>query len=764
MTLLDFGIVIIPLMFVLYMAFYCKRYVRGVADFVAAGRVCGRYVISVADITGALSIMSVVGYCEATYKTGFAMGLWNNVLLPLGMVLSLTGFILYRYRETRVLSSGQFLEMRYSRSFRIFASIVRCVGEMLTNMIVPAISARFFIYLFGLPHKVNVFGFELPTFAFVVLFVLFLALIVIFAGGQLALIITDTIQGFFCYPILAVFAIYLLCKLSWFDQIAPVMMDRVPGESFFNPYDINALRDFNLFALLVTAFSTILNRGSWMGGMNSAGFSAHEQKMAGILGTWRNGFSIVFFFLIGIFLVVTLNHRDFAGKATDIRTNIINAVSGEVIAETEVRKKIETAVQSVPPQYHRIGIDGPLSQTKNLDTPYLSKIQTTLSENKIGNEKFQEFRTLYHQMMLPVTLKKILPAGLLGLFALLMVLFMLSSDDGRIFASATVIVQDIILPLHGKPLSPKTHLWLLRGLSLLVMIFFFCGAFFMSQLDYINLFCTIMSSIWLGGAGAVMIGGLYTRFGNTTGAYSAIVVGAGTSIGGLVMQRNWAGTIYPWLFEQGLVEPVGTFLGTISSPFHPYIMWTMDAVKFPINSVEIFFFAMIFSVLAYILGSLITYKEAYNLDRLLHRGIYNLDGEKKQQNIWTWRNLLDNIISITSDYTTGDKIIAWSVVGYTIFYQFFGTFLLVVVWNMISPWPLNWWGWYFLIVGLIIPTVIAIVTTFWFVIGGIIDLRKMFRKLADRVDNTLDDGFVEGSVSIADKDNFEQLEKKEKSE
>ena len=46
-------------------------------------------------------------------------------------------------------------------------------------------------------------------------------------------------------------------------------------------------------------------------------------------------------------------------------------------------------------------------------------------------------------------------------------------------------------------------------------------------------------------------------------------------------------------------------------------------------------------------------------------------------------------------------------------------------------------------------------------IGGIIDMRQMFRDLAARTQlNELDNGMVEGHVSIADKKSFEQMEQK----
>ncbi|MBR2632760.1 MAG: sodium:panthothenate symporter, partial [Lentisphaeria bacterium] len=163
---------------------------------------------------------------------------------------------------------------------------------MLCNTIGPAVAARFFIYLLGIPHTVNIFGFQAPTFMLLLAVVLVLALILILTGGQISLIVTDCIQGLMSYPIFVIFTIYILTNFSWFGEITPVMLDRADGESFINPYDVENLRDFNLFALFCHLIFRPLNQAVWYGnGTSGAGRTPHEQKMAGMLGTWRGGFS-----------------------------------------------------------------------------------------------------------------------------------------------------------------------------------------------------------------------------------------------------------------------------------------------------------------------------------------------------------------------------------------------------------------------------------------------------------------------------------------
>jgi Na+/proline symporter len=748
-------------MLVLWLAVYARKYVRGVVDYLAAGRVAGRYVISVADMTSLLSVLTLVALVEAKYQVGYALTFWEYMIIPIGLFMALTGFCTYRFRATRSLSLGQFLEMRYNRPFRIFAASLRALADMLANAIGPAIAANFFIYFLGLPHKIMVLGMPVPCFSLIVGLVLAMCLVVLWPGGRISLLVTDCFQGLICYPIFVVIAGYVMLNFSWSGEIAPVMLDRAPGENFLNPFDISELRDFNIFALGVTVFASILNRASWIGNDTSnCGRTPHEQKMAGILGTWRYGFSHLMCLLVAVTIITVMTHKKFSDQAHDIRQQLSEQVSAEAVSAPATRDLLDTKVSALPVQRHEIGVDAPLSRAENIDTPYMKVARETLGTSSEGNLEFQKYRTLYHQMMMPVALRNMLPTGIMGLFCLLMVMLMLSTDDSRIFNASTTLVQDIVLPLLKSPPTPQRHLLILRCGSVAVALFFFACSLFFVHLDYINMFVTIMTAVWLGGAGPVMIFGLYSRFGTTTGAFCSLIFGSGFSIGGLVVQRNWAETIYPFLESQGWVGAFGAFLETVSGPFAPYVVWQMSAVKFPINSMELYFLSMLSGLAAYVIGSLVTYRKPYNLDRLLHRGEYSIDGETVAKSPWTLQNTVGKLIGITPEYSRGDKIIAWSVFGYAIVYKMGLCFLVVLIWNFISPWPLQWWSTYFFVTSLVVTAIVGIVSTVWFLIGGVIDMRRLFKDLALRVDNPLDDGRVVGHVSLADKAIFEERDRK----
>ncbi len=794
MSVLDWAILVIPVAFVMFMGFYSRRYVRGVSDYLACGRVCGRYVLNMGDVANALSIIGLVTYIEIKYSTGFALGFWNAIIAPLSLVISLTGFVTYRFRETKAMSLGQFLEMRYSRSFRIFAAGLRSLAEMLANMIMPSIAARFFIRMLNLPDHLSLFGLSIPTFELLMILFLTLAITLICLGGTLALVITDTIQGMILYPLLVCFVIFILCKFNWSQEIVPVMQDRAAGESFLNPFDISKLRNFNVFTMvIVVAFNAIFHIGSWIGaGTSTAAKSAHEQKMASILGSWRYSMINIFYILVAICLITFLNHKDFAPEANAVRQTLTTRAVADVLKDSkyaETRVKVQEVIDSSQPLVKEIG-EGipPQSQDDNLDTRYLAQIHEVLKADRRdakqaqidkknesyggnipegiqeldrealidaegeANDLYKQCRTLFNQLSLSVTMRKLLPTGLFGAFALLLFLAMLSTDDTRIFSATLTIAQDCILPFFPKGFSPKNHVRMIRIVAICIGVFFFFGSKYMGQLDYIQFFVQMACAMWLAGCCPVMIFGLYWKKGTTKAAWTALVTGMLLSFIYLLLQRNWADHIYPFLDKHAMVDSFDTALRTLSRPFGTWIVWKMHPIDFPVNAVEFNFFANVFTILLYIVVSLITCKEDFNMDRMLHRGEYADPNEHKNlKRDWSVKNIFKNIIGITPEYTKGDKAIAYGMFIHSFVYSFGFAFLGTLVWNIFSPWPSEYWSVYFLVTNLVVPGIIAGLTAIWFSIGGVMGLFDLFRTLENRKHvNVLDDGRVEGNVSLAD--------------
>ena len=795
MTCFDWLILILPVCFVMAMGFYTRRYVRGVSDFLSAGRLCGRYVITMGNMASTLSIIGLITVVEIYYRTGFSVGFWNSVLMPLSIFIGLTGYVTYRFRETRAMSLGQFLEMRYSRSFRIFGAALRSLAEMIANMIMPAIAARFFIRLLDLPDAFSVCGIQISTFVTLMILFLTLAISLICFGGTLALIVVDTIQGMILYPLLVCFIIFVFWKFSVSGEILPVMADRVPGESFVNPFDIAKLRDFNLFSMVVVgAYIIIMNQGVWIGaGYTTAAKSPQEQKMAGLLGSWRGAIVTLFEILVACTLITFLYHKDFAGQAHDVRKALVVRAADDVLKnDPSARNAVKAAIADIPVIVHEIGVDPPLSQESNPDTQFLSVVHEALVKDARGrveaepadaglspearekalidaegraNDAFQQCRTLFGQLSLSVTMRALLPPGLFGLFALLLFLAMLSTDDTRIYSATLTIAQDVVLPLKKKPFTPRGHLWMIRVVAICIGVFFLFGSYFMKQLDYIYMFSNLACSMWVSGAGPVMIFGLYSRFGTAAGAWTSQLTSTFLSLFYILIQRNWADVVYPALAKAGLVDSLDRILRALSSPFEPYIQWRMDAVKCPVNTMEFTFFLSVFCVALYVVVSKLTCRKPFNLERMLHRGEWAVDetpsAEGRQEPLTAvegrrspsrLRRLLSRMVGITPEYSRGDKVIAWGVFLHSFVINFLLCFVGSVVWNLFHRWPAAWWGRYFVVVNFVIPGIVAAISTVWFGIGGAIDLARLFRDLKARKEvNVLDDGRVEGHVSLADK-------------
>lgn len=737
MQLIDWAIVAFMLLIVGGIALYTQSYVKGVSDFLSAGRVAGRYVVAVSGGEAAMGLISVVAIWELYYNSGFALGWWQAIATPIGLVITLTGYCFYRYRETRAMTMGQLLEIRYSRKFRIFAGVLSSLSGIVNYGLFPAVGARFIVYFCDLPQRLEFLGTSWPTFGVVMAIFLGLAATMALLGGQLTIMTSDCVMGILSYPIYLIVVFSLLSQFSWWQEIAPALSARPAGESMLNPFDTENLRDFNLFYVFVGIIGMIYGGAgiTWLGtqGYNSAARNAHEQKMGRILSMWRTGFSNLMIVLTAAVAFTYIHHANFAEPAQATETKLTQA-----------------ALEDVAPEF-LAARSGTLDVTVPGDAETLA---AQLAEDEPA--RYQSYSTIREQMLVPATLRDILPAGVLGGFCALMIFLMISTDTTYMHSWGSILVQDIYMPFRKHPLTPERQLLLLRIAIFLVAVYAFLFSLFFGQVTYILMFFALTGSIWAG-AGAVIVLGLYWSRGTTAGAWCSLIVGAAIALGGLFLTNFWVSTIYPLMARfPDLLAGFSGAVETISRPLEPIILWRVTPDQFFINGQEVNFLTMIVSIVVYVGVSLLTSREKFNMDRMLHRGEYERPEDhvpepaialaRKQGWIAIWNKLT----GIDKQFTRGDKILSYSVLIFSLGWGFVVSFLLILVWNLVSPWPNEYWVNWFFIAQIVVPCLIGVITTVWFFLGGTLDLYRMFQLLKTHESNDLDDGRVIGHMNADD--------------
>ena len=109
---------------IIAMAFYTRKRTQSVADFLGANRCAGKYLLGGASTIAAFGAVTLIAFFEMHYKSGFSGVWWKFMLVPVPVLIAISGYVKYRFRETRALTMAQFFEIRYSRNFRVFAGML----------------------------------------------------------------------------------------------------------------------------------------------------------------------------------------------------------------------------------------------------------------------------------------------------------------------------------------------------------------------------------------------------------------------------------------------------------------------------------------------------------------------------------------------------------------------------------------------------------------------------------------------------------------
>ena len=161
---IDWAVIGIIGAFFIILAYSTKKYTQSTSDFLAANRLASRYLLALAEGVAGLGAVSIIARFQMVYKAGFAPNWWEQLQAPVFLLIMLTGWVIYRFRETRALTLAQFLEMRYGREFRIYAATICWISGIINFGIFPAVGANFFIHYTGLPSHYGFLGLVLPTY------------------------------------------------------------------------------------------------------------------------------------------------------------------------------------------------------------------------------------------------------------------------------------------------------------------------------------------------------------------------------------------------------------------------------------------------------------------------------------------------------------------------------------------------------------------------------------------------------------------------
>jgi solute:Na+ symporter, SSS family len=107
----------------------------------------------------------------------------------------------------------------------------------------------------------------------------------------------------------------------------------------------------------------------------------------------------------------------------------------------------------------------------------------------------------------------------------------MSVNSSYLLGWSSIIAQDIIVPLRKKPLSSRSQVLLNRLANLFVSLFVLFWGIWYTLPGPTYFYLNITASIFLAGAFAAVIGGLFWSRANTVGGYSAMIAGAVGAVG-----------------------------------------------------------------------------------------------------------------------------------------------------------------------------------------------------------------------------------------
>lgn len=468
-TSLDWGIVVAYLAISIFVGIWANRYVGNIAGYLVAGRTL-RIRLALATMTGTeIGLVTVMYSAELGFTQQYAslyLALYELVIL---LFIGLTGVVVYRLRESRVLTIPEFYQKRYSRGVRVLGGVMMVMSGVLNMGLFLKAGALFLVSVTGftepdwlLQLMVDTFDYHEPVgLKLIMTALLLLVLFYTVLGGMISVVITDLIQFVILGTAMVIVTLFVFSEIGvdGFSEVVTVQNGYFDPTSTDNPS--TAKLDDGIGPVTLTAQFVVLSVA---------------------LMLWPTGVS-----------------RTLSVKTPEIARQLYLCSTIPFLARRSL------------PVLWGIGAFAFFHSHPVLNEQFQAALQSGGDVNT--------------QAAMPLFLAKIIPSGLLGLVTAGMVAAFMSTHDSYLLCWSGVITQDVVAPLMKNELTNKQRILITRVAIVATGVMLLTWGLWYEVSSNLWQYMAITGTVYLAGVFPVVIGGLYWSRSSSAGAYIALIAG-----------------------------------------------------------------------------------------------------------------------------------------------------------------------------------------------------------------------------------------------
>ncbi len=206
LTFIDWIIIAVYVTGCLLAGLWMRRFVRGVEDFVIAGREV-HVNLGIASLAATeLGLVTVMYTAQLGYEKGFAGAVIGVIMALCFLAVGATGFVIEPLRNAGVLTIPELFEKRFSKRVRWLAGVFVALGGLLNMGIFLRLGGDFLVHATGMPAS----WLELVMTVLLVLVLLYTVL-----GGMLSVLVTDYFQFLMLGLGIVATSLVVLANIGW---------------------------------------------------------------------------------------------------------------------------------------------------------------------------------------------------------------------------------------------------------------------------------------------------------------------------------------------------------------------------------------------------------------------------------------------------------------------------------------------------------------------------------------------------------------------